>query len=390
LCSQGLMNPQIAYGEDVVTRIMRAQQSAEEVARMQQVAVQALLQLARDLTAQVQAEPEDIVDAVVVGNTAMHHLLLRLPVEQLALAPYVPAVSSALDIKGRDLGLRLAPGAYVHLLPNIAGYVGGDHVAMILGTAVWQASGCVLALDIGTNTEICLVNRGCLSSVSCASGPAFEGAHIRHGMRAAEGAIERLRLVGDRVEYHTVGEASAVGLCGSGILDALAQLHLAGVVDRNGRLRDHERVRTAGDQREFVLVSAGETAGGSAITLTQHDVRQLQLAKGAIRTGIQALLQANGVTDEDIDQVVIAGAFGSYIDVSSAMAIGMLPALPLERFRQVGNAAGTGARLALVSQQQRALAQEIARRVQYLELATVPNFQDIFAESMYLGEYRIE
>jgi uncharacterized 2Fe-2S/4Fe-4S cluster protein (DUF4445 family) len=155
-------------------------------------------------------------------------------------------------------------------------------------------------------------------------------------------------------------------------------------------MRDHPRVRTTGDQREFVLVPAEETPGGSAITLTQRDVRQLQLAKGAIRTGIQALLEANGLTDGDIDQVVIAGAFGSYVDVSSAITIGMLPALPLQRFRQVGNAAGTGARLALASQEQRTLAQEIARRVHYIELATVPNFQDIFAESMHLGEYRIE
>jgi uncharacterized 2Fe-2S/4Fe-4S cluster protein (DUF4445 family) len=307
----------------------------------------------------------------------------------LVLAPYVPAVSSALDLKARELGLQLAPGAYVHLLPNIAGYVGADHVAMLLGTGVWQAPGCLLALDIGTNTEICLVNQGRLSSVSCASGPAFEGAHIQHGMRAATGAIERLRLAGDRVEYHTVGEAPPVGLCGSGIIDALAQLHLAGIVERSGKMRDHPRVRTTGDQREFVWVPAGAAPGGAAITLTQRDVRQLQLAKGAIRTGIQALLEANGLADEDINQVVIAGAFGSYIDVSSATAIGMLPALPLQRFRQVGNAAGTGARLALISLQQRTQAQEIARRVHYIELAAVPNFQDIFAESMYLGQYRI-
>jgi uncharacterized 2Fe-2S/4Fe-4S cluster protein (DUF4445 family) len=389
LASKGTMNPQIAYGEDVITRIQRALESPRESERMQQLAVQAITQLATDLCAQVKATPPDIVDAVIVGNTAMHHLLLRLPVQQLVMAPYVPAVSSALDVKARDIGLCLAAGAYVRLLPNIAGYVGADHVAMILGTEVWKARGVVLALDIGTNTEICLVNNGEMSSVSCASGPAFEGAHITHGMRAAAGAIERLRLVDDRVEYHTIAGAPPIGLCGSGILDALAQLYLHGVVDRNGRMGEHPRARADDAQREFVVVSEEERAGATAITITQRDVRELQLAKGAIRTGIQALLEANRLSDEDIDEVIIAGAFGSYIDVSSAITIGMLPSLPVERFRQVGNAAGTGARLALISRVQRVEADSIARRVRYIELAAVPNFQALFSQAMYLGEYRV-
>jgi uncharacterized 2Fe-2S/4Fe-4S cluster protein (DUF4445 family) len=389
LASKGLMNPQIAYGEDVVTRITRALQSPQEAARMQALALQALTQLSADLCNTVGADTQDIVDAVVVGNTAMHHLLLRLPVEQLVMAPYVPAVSSALDVKVRDLGLSFAPGAYVHFLPNIAGYVGADHVAMILATQLWEAEGTVLALDIGTNTEICLAHHGQLSSVSCASGPAFEGAHIKHGMRAAAGAIERLRLVDGRAEYRTVGGVPPVGLCGSGILDALAQLFLMGVVDRSGRMHDDSSVRGQASGREYVLVQEANRGGRPAITITQHDVRQLQLAKGAIRTGISALLHAAGIGSDEIQQVIIAGAFGSYIDVSSAIPIGMLPALPLERFRQVGNAAGTGARLALISRQQRVAAAEVAQRVHYIELAGVPNFSDLFAQSMYLGEYRV-
>lgn len=389
LASKGIMNPQIAYGEDVVTRISRTQGAPAEAKRMQELAVGALNQLAVDLCAEVGAEPQQIVEAVVVGNTAMHHLLLRLPVEQLALCPYVPAVSSALDVKARDVSLHIAAGAYVHLLPNIAGFVGADHVAMLLATGAWKAEGLVLALDIGTNTEVCLVSNGQMTSVSCASGPAFEGAHIKHGMRAAAGAIERLRLVDNRIEYHTIAGAPPVGLCGSGILDALAQLYLSGVLDRRGRMGEHPRVRAneAGG-REFVLVSEEERNGAPAITITQRDVRELQLAKGAIRTGIQALLEAKGRCEDEIDQVIIAGAFGSYIDVSSAVAIGMLPNLPLDRFRQVGNAAGTGARLALISWAQRAEAEKIARRVRYIELASVPNFQDLFSRSMYLGEYR--
>ena len=171
---------------------------------------------------------EEIVEAVVVGNTAMHHLFLGLPVRQLALSPFVPAVSRALDIKARDLGLRIAPGAYVHLLPNIAGFVGADHVAMLLATEAWQAEGPIVAMDIGTNTEVSLVNKGKITAISCASGPAFEGGHIKDGMRAATGAIERLRITGDNIQYQTIGEAPPVGICGSGILDALSQLYLAG------------------------------------------------------------------------------------------------------------------------------------------------------------------
>ena len=389
VASQGLMNPQISYGEDVVTRIGRALESPQEAGRMQALAVEAIVQLSQELTAAVGAQAEDIVDIVLVGNTAMHHLLLRLPVEQLVMAPYVPAVTSALDVKARDLDLPFAAGAYVHLLPNIAGYVGADHVAMILGTELWKAPGVVLALDIGTNTEICLANHGRLSSVSCASGPAFEGAHITHGMRAAAGAIEQLRWANEHLEYHTVGDAPPVGMCGSGILDALAQLHARGIVDQTGRMLDHPRVRTVDGQREFIIVGRETEAGPAPITLTQHDVRELQLAKGAIRTGITALLLESALPDEEIDEVIIAGAFGSYIDVSSAITIGMLPALPLQRFRQVGNAAGTGARLALISGAQRAIAEEIGRQVRYIELASLPQFADLFGSSMFLGEYRV-
>jgi uncharacterized 2Fe-2S/4Fe-4S cluster protein (DUF4445 family) len=347
-----------------------------------------LNEVVADLCQEARAEIEHVVEAVVVGNTAMHHLFLRLATEQLARAPYVASVSSALDVKARDLGLALAPGAYVYLLPNIAGYVGADHVAMLLASGIAQAEGVVLALDIGTNTEVCLANRGRLTSLSCASGPAFEGAHIKHGMRAAEGAIEHVRLVDDRVEYQTIGSAPPVGLCGSGILDALAQLYLLGVVDRRGRMGDgHKSVRGDRGKREFVLATMEET-GQAPITFTQKDVRELQLAKGAMRCGVDVLLETNGLNAAAVDRVLIAGAFGTYIDVSSAMTIGLLPAMPLERVRQVGNAAGMGAKLALISRRKRVEAQELASRIGYLELATVPGFATAFAEAMYLPDSR--
>jgi uncharacterized 2Fe-2S/4Fe-4S cluster protein (DUF4445 family) len=390
LAAKGVMNPQISYGEDVISRINRVIKSPDDSVQLQKLAVEAINELGADLCAEVSANIEEIVEAVVVGNTAMHHLFLNLPVKQLALSPFVPAVSRALEVKARDLGLGIAPGAYVHLLPNIAGFVGADHVAMLLATEAREAEEPIIALDIGTNTEISLVNNGEVNTVSCASGPAFEGGHIKYGMRAATGAIERLRIDGDKVQYQTIDGAPPIGICGSGILDALAQLYLAKVIDENGRIMsNHPRVRNYKGQREFILVSKEERKGKPAITITQHDVRELQLAKAAIRTGIQALLEASGCAEDDIKQVIIAGAFGTYIDVASAVAIGMLPPLPLNRFQQVGNAAGMGAKLALISLKSRAKAQAVASRVSYIELASTPGFQPTFMQASYLGRYRI-
>jgi uncharacterized 2Fe-2S/4Fe-4S cluster protein (DUF4445 family) len=390
VAAQGIMNPQISYGEDVVSRISHALSSATEGRRLQRLAAKAINQLASKLCAQIGTRADEITDSVVVGNTAMHHLLLGLPLAQLAHAPFVPAISQAADIKARDLGLHIAPGAYTHLLPNIAGFVGGDHVAMLLATSAWQAEDVLLAIDIGTNTEVSLIDGGQITSVSCASGPAFEGSHIKAGMRAARGAIERLRIVDDEIQYQTIEGTPPVGLCGSGILDAIAQLRLAKVIEESGRMLDnHPRLHHHQKQREFVLVSEEERGGKPAIVITQQDVRQLQLAKAAIRTGIQVLLETNQRTEAEIAQVIIAGAFGSYIDVASAITIGMLPRLPLSHFRQVGNAAGMGAKLALISRHKRARAQTLAAGVNYIELASAPDFRQTFTQASSLGEYRL-
>jgi uncharacterized 2Fe-2S/4Fe-4S cluster protein (DUF4445 family) len=378
LASKGLMNPQISYGEDVVSRIFTAGKSPENAAKLQSLLVETLNLTMESLCSQAGVDQSDIVEAVVVGNTAIHHLFLKLPVQQLGLSPYVPSLRSALDVKARDLGLQIAPGGYVHLLPNVAGYVGSDHVAMLLATRIAESPGIVLAIDIGTNTEICLSTHGKLASVSCASGPAFEGAHIKHGMRAAAGAIEHVRLSGSRLEIQTIGGEPAVGICGSGLLDVVAQLRLNGVLDASGRMHPHPLVRNQDGTSEFVLA---ERPGRDAITVSQKDVRELQLAKAAIRVGIRALVEAEGIREDAIQEVIIAGAFGTFIDVASAITIGMLPPLPLERFKQVGNAAGTGARLALISHSQRLQAQQIALRDHYIELGSIPDFSRKFAEA---------
>jgi uncharacterized 2Fe-2S/4Fe-4S cluster protein (DUF4445 family) len=390
LAAKGIMNPQISYGEDVISRITAAIHSPDNAVALHKLAVDAINRLCSDLCAEARAKPEEILEAVVVGNTAIHHLFLRLPVKQLVVSPFVPAISQGLSVKAGELGLTIAPGAYVYLLPNIAGFVGADHVSMLLATDVSRAKDTTVALDIGTNTEVSLIHNGKIAATSCASGPAFEGGHIKYGMRAAAGAIERLRIDGGRIMYQTIDGAPPVGICGSGILDALAQLYLANIVDEGGRIVDKvPRVRNYKGRREFILVSKEERNGKPAITITQHDIRELQLAKAAIRTGIQALLETSGCTEADIKQVIIAGAFGSYIDVASAVAIGMLPSLPLSRFRQVGNAAGMGAKLALISVKSRAQAEAIASRVNYIELASTPIFQRTFMQAGYLGRYRI-
>jgi uncharacterized 2Fe-2S/4Fe-4S cluster protein (DUF4445 family) len=386
LASHGMANPQISYGEDIITRCNMAIASPEGAAQLQKMSAEAINELGSVLSGKVGATPEDIVEAVVVGNTAMHHLYLGLPVKQLVRSPFIPVLQRSIDIKARDIGIHIAQGAYVHVLPNIAGFVGADHVAMLLAVQAKDVQGTTVALDIGTNTEVSLIHEGRIQSISCASGPAFEGGHIKDGMRAGAGAIERVRITNGNVWYQTIDNAAPIGICGSAIIDVVAQLFLAGIIDDGGRMNDnHPRVRSNGGQREFVLVSEEERYGLPAIVFTQHDVRELQLGKAAIRAGIRTLLQANGKKEEDVTDIIIAGAFGSYLDVSSAVEIGMLPALPLERFHQVGNAAGMGAKLTLISTEQRREAGKIADEAHYLELAGSPVFNQNFIQVLKLG-----
>ncbi len=387
LSARGIMNPQISYGEDVIARMVYAQKSHENAENLQHMAVKALNGLLEDLLADagIHEDTQMINGVVVAGNTAMHHLLLNLPVKQLARAPYVPAASGAVDVKGRVLGLSVARDAHVRLLPNIAGFVGGDHLAMLLAVGAHRRQGPMLALDIGTNTEISLAIDGIIHTLSCASGPAFEGAHISCGMRAAEGAIEHVRILQDRFSYHVIGDVAPVGICGSGIFDALAQLFSHGIIQKGGKIEeDHSLVREGKDGLEVVLVD-DVNDNGRALVITQKDVRELQLAKGAIRAGVEVLLDVAGLSPHALREVVVAGAFGSYLDMSSAVSIGMLPGIPLNRFRQVGNAAGMGARAVLLSRSKGKSLRELARKVRYVELATYAGFQKIFAEAMNLG-----
>lgn len=379
----GAMNPQIAYGEDVISRIAYATEHADGARVLQGTLLEALNHLIDELCAAAAIARGQIVEAVVVGNTAMHHLFAGLPVRQLGTAPYVPAVSAALLFPAAQVGLALAAGARVYMPPNVAGYVGADHIAMLLGAGLSEPAQTAAAIDIGTNAEISLFHAGRHWSCSCASGPAFEGAHIRDGMRAAPGAVERVRLAGEEVQVQTIDGRPAAGICGSGILDACAALRGAGLLEARGALAGaHPRLRVRDGQAEFVLVPAAATAVGRDVAVTRRDVNEIQLAKGAIRAGLEVLLAEAGIRAESIELFVVAGAFGTYLDLDSACRIGMFPDLPRERFRQVGNAAGTGARHLLLSARLRETAAGLARRVEYVELAGHPAFTALYARAL--------
>lgn len=386
LAAQGAMNPQIAYGEDVMARIKHAVSQPDGAEQLRTAIVAALNGLARDLCMQASRDAVDIADAVIVGNTAMHHLFLGLPVRQLGLAPFVAAENAALDFKARDVGLELAPGAYVHLLPNVAGFIGADHVAMLLATGLAERDGVVLAMDIGTNTEVSLRARGKHFACSTASGPAFEGAHIRFGMRAAPGAIERVSIRDGKVFYQTVGNVPPVGLCGSGILDLVAQLRRANIINVHGVFQneDHNpRLRRSDRGIEFIVVY-GDENNGIEITFDRRDISEIQLAKGAMRAGVNILLKRAGVLETEIDELIIAGAFGTYLDAQSGLDIGMFPRVKRSKIKQVGNAAGAGARMALLSVAQRERAVRIARQIEYVELTMEPGFSSEFAHALGL------
>ncbi|MEM5773383.1 MAG: ASKHA domain-containing protein [Anaerolineaceae bacterium] len=380
----GLMNPQIVYGEDVVSRIAYANRSDKHRLQLQTRLIEAVNQAAAGLCGQAGLSTENIVDAVLVGNTAMHHFAAGLPVAQLGAAPYVPAVSTPLSFPAAGIGLKLTPGALAYLPANIAGYVGADHTAALLSSAMVDDTQTIVLVDIGTNTEISVLHQGRMLSCSTASGPAFEGAHIRDGMRAAPGAIDKVKITPDGVQISTIGGAAPAGICGTGILQAVAEMLEAGLINERGMLnRSDSRLRIAELRAEYVLAPAGISASGRDIGVTRKDVNEIQLAKGAIRSGIDILLKEAGVEVDQVGRWIIAGAFGTWLDLGSAVRIGMFPRVPLERFEQVGNAAGMGARRMLLDARTREEAARIAERAEYVELTVYPGFTDVFLGNMW-------
>lgn len=384
LAADGMLNPQTRHGDDIMSRLQFAVKQ-DGTDKLSQLVCTALNELLHALTQKVQVDGRQVADICLVGNTAISHLLLKLPVRQLAVAPYVAATNAAVNIDARELGLDTAPGAKVHILPGIGGFVGADHVAMMIGADIDLQDQVSIGIDIGTNTEIVLCDPAAthLYSLSCPSGPAFEGAHVVGGMRAASGAIEAVTLNPPDIQLTTIDNEKPVGLCGSGIVDIMAELYRHGMINDRGRFQsDHPGVRQGDRGYEFLLSPARDNGIDEDIVFTQKDEEEIQLAKGAIRAGIEILLDERQVPHEAVAQVFVAGAFGSFLNIHNAIAIGLLPDFPNAGYHQVGNTAAAGAIMALLSAQVRQRAVEIAHRTKYVELTVHPKFNRQFALGM--------
>lgn len=393
--TESMMNPQVSYGEDVMSRITYTVTNKDGLEHMNQTIIRGLNQIAGRAAARAGIKRRDIIDMTIVGNTCMHHIFLNIDPQHIGRAPFPPSLHHSLDIKAHDLGLKISPGAYVHVLPIEAGFVGADNIGVLIAEEPYNQDDLALIIDIGTNGELVLGNRDRLVSSSCATGPAFEGAHIKHGMRAAPGAIEKIEIDPDsrEVRFKVIGKADwntdlevveAKGICGSGIIDAIAQMFKTGIIQHTGRFNTNletPRLRITDDGPEFVIAWTDETSIGQDIVVCQQDVRAVQLAKGAMYAGAKIMMSHLGI--ETLDKVILAGAFGSYIDKESAATIGLFPDCALENVYAVGNAAGDGARIALLNVDKRREADEIARKVEYIELTVEPNFDKIFSQAMW-------
>ncbi len=407
LATESAMNPQISYGEDLMSRVSYAMMNDDGTEKMHDAIIKTLNKLAGQAAHIAGLKVRDIHELVVAGNTTMVHLFLGIDPRELGGAPFALANRDAMDIKARELGLRLHPSANVHVLPAEAGHVGADNVAVLIAEEPHRQDRIELIVDVGTNAEIVLGNREWLLSASSPTGPAFEGAQISAGMRAAPGAIERVRIdketglanfrvIGDERWSHDWDlqathvldgkpENLAAGICGSGIIEVVAELFLAGILQADGRFNaahPTDRLVWEGRRGAYILATAEQTTSGQPLYVTQDDVRNIQLAKAALYAGAKILMKRAGV--ERVERIVLAGAFGSYIDPLYALILGLVPDCDPQQIAAVGNAAGDGARIALLNRGKRAEAQELAHTVRYIETAVAEDFQDEFVGAIHI------
>ena len=367
LSKTSCMNPQAQFGADVISRIEYAM--AGHAKELSGCIREALSELTKAAAKQAGISPADITAASIVGNTAMHHLLLEIDPKPLTVPPYMPNVSEGLTLPPAGL-LPINPSGTVRILPNIAGFVGADTVGCLLATKLDTLDDLTLMIDIGTNGEMVLGNRNRRIACSTAAGPAFEGAKIECGMRGSPGAVDHVTVENGKLAFHVIGEGEAVGLCGSGLLDLIAALLETEEISESGRMES----------------GATYQLEGTKVYLTQKDVREVQLAKAAIRAGIELMCKRMGVMVEDIRQVLLAGAFGNYLDPKSACAIGMIPPVLRERIVPIGNAAGEGAKMAVLNAGEYEYSRRLARGTEFLELASMPEFNDCYVDCLCFEE----
>ena len=425
-----LMNPQCKYGEDVMARITFHMTTTDGLKRMSDDIIEGLnwiigeaikntyppkkkvkkaegeegpdewVEVPEEGKTYLRLTREDVEDVTIGGNTAMHHILLQLNPEFVGMAPFPPVIHHSLDVKARDIGLNINVGSYVFILPNEAGFVGADNVGVLICEEPYKSEEIQLIIDIGTNGELVLGNKRKLISSSCATGPALEGAQLQFGMRAAPGAMERIKIDPEthEVDYKVIGrdawrkysepkEMKAKGICGSGILDVLAELYTAGIIIKSGVFNKEQksnrfRRNAENNQPEFVLAWAEETSIGKDIVITQRDIRQIQLAKGALHAGCKLMMRRMHI--DICDKIKIAGAFGTHVDRVKALVMGLFPDCEIERILSVGNAAGDGCRAALLNRVKREEANWVARNVEYIELTVETDFQKQFMECMQI------
>ncbi|RME73115.1 MAG: DUF4445 domain-containing protein [Chloroflexi bacterium] len=398
LATEAMMNPQTTYGEDLMSRISYGMMNPDGVDKMHAAIIDALSTLVKRATRAAHLHPEDVTELVLVGNTVMMALVLGIDPVELGGAPFALATHDAIDVKARDLGIRVHPGANVHILPAEAGHVGADNMGVVIAESPHVQEDIVLVVDIGTNAEILVGNREHLLSASSPTGPAFEGGEITHGMRAAPGAIEQVRIDREtlRPRFRVIGEPrwsdempdeeiQAAGICGSGMIDLIAELFAAGIIDASGKFitpNPSPNFRAGERVGEFVVATASQTSTGREIVVTQQDIRAIQFAKSALYTGAKLLMERRGV--DKVDRVLLAGGFGAHIDKQRAMMMGLFPDCDLDQVYAVGNAAGDGAVLCLLSRERRQRAREIARWIDYVETAVEPDFQARFVDALGL------
>lgn len=387
------MNPQAIYGDDVISRISFVKNSPEGLEELHRQVVGVVNEMIDELAERAKVKRGDIHRMTVTGNSTMQHIFLKVSPESLGSLPFSLVVEEGVEIKAGELGVRINPEGVVFVFPNIAGFVGGDTVSVILATGLSQSEEIKLMVDIGTNGEVVLGNRKRLLAASTAAGPAFEGARISQGMRASPGAIEKVVINGE-VEVNVIGDVPPSGICGTGLIDAVAEMLKVGIVDKSGKIISCSalkgkisdsllrRVIKEGTNSKFLLVEGNLTRNKHPIFITQKDVRELQLAKGAIAAGVKILKKELGIEDKDISQILLAGAFGNFIRRRQAKRIGLIPDLPSERIRFIGNAASSGAKLALLSKELKKEAGTISRETEYIELSSRLDFQEEFAQAM--------
>ncbi len=388
------LNPQTRFGADVISRVNFAAQNEDGLDKLHKTVIDAINMLIGKASGEAGVSRSNIYGVSIAANTCMHHLFLGITPENIAAAPYVPATGEPVVAAAEELCIEINPAGRIFVLPNIAGFVGADTTAVLLAAELEQSEDIKLIIDIGTNGEIAIGSKAGIVACSAAAGPAFEGAQISSGMRGADGAIDHVHFA-RQLEYSVIGGGAPLGICGSALLDTVAGLVELGIIDKRGRILNPDKLTNPagkrfanhiiehGGQPAFLLVPAGKTGHGRPITCTQSDIRELQLAKGAMAAGVKVLIDKLGIGTGDIKEVLLAGAFGNYLNPHSACVLGLIPMELEGKIRMIGNAAGTGARLALLSSDEYRKAGDIAGDVEFVELGSYPKFNSIFGECTY-------